>query len=427
MSMASDAQRTVPAQKHNHPHLDIQRIKVDFPILSRQINDHQLVYLDNAATTQKPRLVIDAIGEYYRKHNANIYRGLHTLSEEATEQFEKTRAHVAEFIGGVSVEEIVFTRGATEAINLVAYTWGEQNIKAGDEIVLTEMEHHANLVPWIILAKKKDAVIRVIPITSDGHLDLSKLNEIITPRAKLVAVTQVSNVLGTINPVGEIVRKAHARGAVVLVDGAQAAPHMPVNVKDIDADFYAFSAHKMLGPTGVGVLYGKRELLEKMPPFNMGGEMIREVTFENITWNDLPLKFEAGTPDIAGVIAFDAALTYLDHLGMDAVRDHERQLTDYALARLGALKGLTIHGPKKAADRGGVISFADEHVHPHDISTFLDSRGIAIRAGHHCAQPLVKLLGHVATARASLYIYNNEDDIDALHDALIEMRRFFKV
>jgi len=427
MNTASDAQRSVPARERKPARLDVQRIKVDFPILSRQINGHQLVYLDSAATTQKPRIVIDAIGEYYRKHNANIYRGLHTLSEEATERFEKTREHVAKFIGGVSIEEVIFTRGATEAINLVAYTWGEQNIKAGDEIVLTQMEHHANLVPWVMLAKKKNAVIKVIPVTSGGYLDLSSLDKIITRKTKLVAVTEVSNVLGTINPVKEIVRKAHARGAVAIVDGSQAAPHMAVNVKNIDADFYVFSAHKMLGPTGVGVLYGKRKLLEEMPPFNMGGEMIREVTFDNITWNDLPLKFEAGTPDIAGVIAFDTALTYLDHLGMDAIRNHERQLTNYALTRLGALKGLTIHGPKKAADRGGVISFADEHVHPHDISTFLDSKGIAIRAGHHCAQPLVKFLGHVATARASLYIYNDEDDIDALYDALVEMRRFFKV
>jgi cysteine desulfurase/selenocysteine lyase len=426
MSTASGAKRMKPAREEEHQRLDVQRIKVDFPILSRQVNGHQLVYLDNAATTQKPRLVIDAIGEYYRKHNANIYRGLHTLSEEATEKFEKTRAHAARFIGGAAVEEVVFTRGATEALNLIAYTWGEQNIKAGDEIVLTEMEHHANLVPWIMLAKKKNATVKIIPITNDGYLDISTLDTIITSRTKLVAVTHVSNVLGTINPVNEIVRKAHDHGAVAVVDGAQAVPHMPVNVKNIDADFYVLSAHKMLGPTGVGILYGKREILEDMPPFNMGGEMIREVTFANVTWNDLPLKFEAGTPDIAGVIAFDAALTYLDHLGMDAVRDHERQLTDYALTRLGALKGLTIHGPKKAADRGGVISFADEHIHPHDISTFLDSKGIAIRAGHHCAQPLVKLLGYVATARASLYIYNDEDDIDALYDALVEMRRFFK-
>lgn len=426
MSTASGAKRMKPAREEKHRRLDVQRIKVDFPILSRQINGHQLVYLDNAATTQKPRLVIDAIGDYYRKHNANIYRGLHTLSEEATEKFEKTRAHAARFIGGAAVEEVVFTRGATEAINLIAYTWGEQNIGAGDEIVLTEMEHHANLVPWIMLAKKKNATVKIIPITPDGYLDISKLDTMITSRTKLVAVTHVSNVLGTINPVKDIVRKAHDRGALAVIDGAQAVPHMPVNVKDIDADFYVLSAHKMLGPTGVGVLYGKQGILENMPPFNMGGEMIREVTFANITWNDLPLKFEAGTPDIAGVIVFDAALTYLDKLGMDAVRDHERQLTDYALTRLGALKGLTIHGPKKAADRGGVISFADEHIHPHDISTFLDSKGIAIRAGHHCAQPLVKLLGYVATARASLYIYNDEDDIDALYDALVEMRRFFK-
>ena len=406
---------------------DAEGIKADFPILARQINGHRLVYLDNAATTQKPRAVIEAIGEYYRKHNANIYRGLHTLSEEATAAYEQTRSHVARFIGGTADEEIIFTRGATEAINLVAYTWGEANIKAGDEIVLTEMEHHANLVPWVILAQKKGAIIRRIPITRSGYLDLDAMDQVITPRTRLVAVTQVSNVLGTINPVADIVHRAHDVGAIVLVDGAQAAPHMPVDVKKIGADFYAFSAHKMLGPTGVGVLWGRRELLEAMPPFNMGGEMIREVSFERITWNGLPHKFEAGTPNIAGVIAFDTALSYLEQVGMETVRSHEKELTVYALDRLEDIGGLDIHGPLAAGDRGGVVSFVDPKVHPHDMSTFLDSKGIAIRAGHHCAQPLIRLLGHVATARASFYIYNDKSDIDALCEALREMRRFFGV
>jgi cysteine desulfurase/selenocysteine lyase len=405
--------------------LNHENIKADFPILDQRINGHRLVYLDNAATTQKPRVVINALIEYYRKINANIHRGFHHLAEKATEAYEQSREHVARFIGGVDSREIIFTRSATESINLVAYSWGETNIKEGDEIVITEMEHHANLVPWVILAQKKKAVLKRIPITICGHLDLSNINAILTPKTKLLALTQMSNVLGTINPVEELVQLAKRNGTVVLVDGAQAAPHMPVNVKALGADFYAFSAHKMLGPTGVGVLWGRRELLDEMPPFNMGGEMIREVSFDRITWADLPYKFEAGTPNIADVIAFDAALTYLEEIGMENVRQHEINLVQYTIEHLSKLDGVEIQGPLEAAQRGGAISFTDKDVHPHDISQFLDSKGIAIRAGHHCAQPLMRILGKVATARASLYIYNDQADIDALIEALKEMRSYF--
>ncbi len=407
--------------------LDIERIKADFPILEERVNSHRLVYLDNAATTQKPRVVINALIDYYRKINANIHRGLHTLAERSTEAFEETRGHVARFIGDVPTEEVVFTKGTTEALNLIAYTWGEQNIKAGDEIVITEMEHHANFVPWVMLAKRKNAVIKRIPITVCGHLDLSDINTIITEKTKLVAFPHVSNVLGTINPVTQIAAKARSVGATVVVDGAQSAPHMTIRPAEYGVDFYVFSAHKMLGPTGVGVLWGRRSLLQSMPPFNFGGEMIREVSFERITFNELPWKFEAGTPNIADVIAFEAALTYLESLGMEAVRNHEIMLTKYAIDRLTSLKGIEIQGPLESATRGGAISFTDPNIHPHDISTFLDSRGIAIRAGHHCAQPLMRTLGKVATARASFYIYNTEADIDALYYALVEMRKYFGV
>lgn len=407
--------------------LDVSRIKADFPILDERINSHRLVYLDSAASSQKPRAVIDAISEYYRKSNANVHRGLHALSERATEGYERTRKHVASFVGGVSPDEVIFTRGATESINLVAYSWGEVNIKEGDEILITEMEHHANLVPWVILAQKKKAILKRIPITVCGHIDLSGINELITSRTKLVAISHMSNVLGTITPVSEIAAIAHKKGAVVLSDGAQAAPHLPVNLKTLGVDFYAFSSHKMLGPTGVGVLWSRKELLNAMPPFNFGGEMIREVSYDKITWNDLPHKFEAGTPNIADVVAFDAALTYLEDLGMENVRAHEMELTKYALERLGSIPRLEIQGPQEVELRGGAISFTDPDIHPHDISTFLDSKGIAIRAGHHCAQPLIRALGKVATARASLYVYNDRADIDALCDALLEMRKYFGV
>ena len=407
--------------------LDTNRIKSDFPILEEKINGHRLVYLDSAATSQKPTVVIDAILDFYRYKNANIHRGIHSLAEKATAAYEHTRQRVAHFIGDVDPEEVIFTRGTTEAINLLAYTWGETNIKEGDEIVITEMEHHANLVPWVILAQKKKAILKRIPITLCGHLDLSNIDELITPKTKLLALMHMSNVLGTINPVAELTELAHRQGAIVLADGAQAVPHMAVDVKALGVDFYAFSSHKMLGPTGVGVLYGKRALLEAMPPFNMGGEMIREVRFDRITWNEIPHKFEAGTPDIANVVAFEAALTYLEELGMDKIREHEIALTKYAIGRLSEIDGLEIQGPHEAELRGGAISFTDHDIHPHDISTFLDTKGIAIRAGHHCAQPLMRILGKIATARASLYIYNDEADIDALIDALMDMRRYFGV
>jgi len=404
---------------------EIERIKADFPILGQEIEGKRLVYLDNAATTQKPRVVINALLEYYRKYNANIHRGLHFLAEKATEAYEHTREHVAAFIGNVDHREVIFTRGTTESINLLMYTWGEQNIGEGDEIVITEMEHHANLVPWVQLAERKKAVVKRIPITFCGHLDLTNIDDIITDKTKLVAVSHMSNVLGTINPVRELAAKAHAVGAVILADGAQSVPHMEVDVKDLDVDFLAFSSHKMLGPTGVGVLYGRRELLEEMPPFNFGGEMIREVRFDRATWADLPHKFEGGTPNIADVVAFDAALHYLEDIGFDNIRRHEIALTGYAMERMAEVPGLEIQGPLETESRGGAISFTDHDLHPHDISTFLDSKGIAVRAGHHCAQPLMRVLGKVATARASLYIYNDQQDIDDLVESLKEMRRYF--
>ena len=425
--MKSEVHTKPVTVSHEPSGLDVEKIKADFPILSEKINGNRLVYLDNAATSQKPRVVINALIDYYRHMNANVHRGLHKLSETATAAYEKTRAHTASFIGGVDTSEVIFTRGTTESINLVAYTWGEENIHEGDEIVITEMEHHANMIPWFMLARRKKAILKRIPITVCGHLDLSNLDAIITPKTKLVAVSHMSNVLGTINPVAEIAAVAKKYGAVVLADGAQATPHMPVNVKELGVDFYAFSSHKMLGPTGVGVLWARRELLEKMTPFNFGGEMIREVSFERITWAELPWKFEGGTPNIADVIAFDAALTYLEELGMDNIRQHEIELTKYAIDKLSRIEGLEIQGPQDSTQRGGAISFTDPTIHPHDISTFLDVKGIAVRAGHHCAQPLMRVMGKVATARASLYVYNDEKDVDALYEALIEMRRYFGV
>lgn len=407
--------------------IDVENIKSDFPILKQSVNGHRLVYLDNAATSQKPKSVIEAHTEYYNNFNANIHRGLHTLAEKATSAYEETREHVARFIGGVKREEVIFTSGATEAINLVTQTWGNENIVEGDEIVITEMEHHANLVPWLVLSQKKGATLKRIPLSPDGRLDLSGIDKIITARTKIVAVSHMSNVLGTINPVRKIADLAHQRGALVLADGAQAAPHMPVDVKELDVDFYVFSAHKMVGPTGVGVLWGRSSLLKAMPPFNTGGEMIREVHFERVTFSDLPHKLEAGTPNIAGVVAFDRALSYLEAIGMDNIRNHEIELTGYAIKRLLEIKGIEIQGPLDPLERGGAISFTDPDIHPHDISTFLDSKGIAIRAGHHCAQPLMRTLGKVATARASLYIYNDKADVDALIEALKDMRRYFGV
>jgi cysteine desulfurase/selenocysteine lyase len=407
------------------PTLDPEVIRRDFPILSRTVNGRQLVYLDNAATTQKPLTVIEELGRYYTEYNANVHRGLHTLAEEATQAYEETRRKVADFIGAPRTEEIIFTRGATESINLVAYSWGRKNIRSGDRIVLTEMEHHANLVPWIALAKETGAELEYIPIDEHGYLDLDGIGEIISRNTKLVSIIHMSNVLGTINPIEKIIEIAHDRGAVALIDAAQSIPHMPVDVGSMDADFVAFSAHKMLGPTGIGVLYGREEILSEMEPFNYGGEMINEVRYDYADWAELPHKFEAGTPNIAGAAAFAPALDYLSDIGMANVRQHEIELTAYALNRLSSLDSIRVFGPIDPERRGGAVSFVDSDVHPHDLAQVLDQYGVAIRAGHHCAQPLHKLLGVGSTARASFYIYNTKEEIDRLIDALREARRYF--
>jgi len=425
--MQPDTKKTAVTAESLPHELDVAAIKADFPVLSQKVNGYPLVYLDSAASSQKPREVINALLEHYRYNHSNIHRGLHTLAERSTQAYEKTRTHVARFIGGVEPQEVIFTSGATESINLIAYTWGDLNVHEGDEIVITEMEHHANIVPWYQLAQRKRAILKTIPITVCGHLDLSNIDQIITPRTKVVAFCHMSNVLGTVNPAAELAEIAHRKGAMVVIDGAQSAPHTAVNVHELGADFFAFSSHKMLGPTGVGCLYGRRELLEEMPPFLTGGEMIREVRFDKITWNELPHKFEAGTPNIAGVIAFDSALSYLEKLGMQNVHHHEMELTRYAFERLAELPGLEIQGPQVVEQRGGAISFTDPVIHPHDIGTFLDSRGVAIRAGHHCAQPLMRVMGKVATARASFYVYNDKQDIDVLVESLKDMRKYFGV
>jgi len=404
---------------------DVAAIREDFPILQRQVHGKPLVYLDNAATTQKPRAVIEALVHFYEHHNANIHRAIHALGEEATAAYEETRAKVARFINAPRPECIVFTRNATEAINLVAYAWGRENLGPGDEIVLTEMEHHSNLVPWQRLAQETGATVKFIGVADDGTLALNDLGSFIGERTKLVAVTHVSNALGTINPVADIVAAAHRRGAVAVVDGAQGAPHMPVDVQAQDCDFYAFSAHKMLGPTGVGILYGRYELLDAMQPFLSGGEMIRRVRLEGANWNDVPWKFEAGTPNIADVIAFSAALDYLTALGMANVRAHEEELAAYALRRLRQNEELIVYGPLDASRRGGVVSFNYPDIHPHDVGTILDREGVAIRAGHHCTQPLMNRLGVAGTVRASFYIYNTAEEVDALLDGIEKVRTFF--
>jgi cysteine desulfurase/selenocysteine lyase len=409
----------------DRPGLDKGAINRDFPILSRKINGKRLVYLDNAATTQKPQCVIDAIGSYYASQNANVHRGLHTLAEEATSAFEATRDKIARFIGGVRREEIIYTRNATEAINLVAQSWGREHIRDNDRIVITQMEHHANLVPWLVLAGETGAELEYIPIDSQGRLALDNINSIINSRTKIVALTQMSNVLGTINPVDEIIEAAHRKGAMVLIDGAQSVPHLPVDVKALDVDFMAFSAHKMLGPTGIGILYGRESLLDRMEPLIYGGEMISEVRYDSADWAELPWKFEAGTPNIAGAIGFSPAIDYLNSIGMDKIRRHEIELTEYAFDKLAELNFIRIFGRVDSERRGGIISFVDSEIHPHDLAQFLDASGVAVRAGHHCAQPLMRLLGVNSTARASFYVYNTKDDIDELVSALRKARRFF--
>jgi len=405
--------------------LDVKKIRGDFPILSRKVYGKPLIYLDNAATSQKPRSVINALTEYYEQYNSNVHRGVHALSMEATERYDGAREKIANFIGSPSSENIIFTRNTTEAINLVAYTWGKENISDGDEILLTRMEHHSNLVPWQRLAKENGAKLKFIPLTEEATLDLTNLGELITSRTKLVAITHMSNVLGTINPINKIISVAHDKGALVLVDGAQSVPHLPINVSEINCDFFAFSSHKMLGPTGVGVLFGKTDLLESIEPFLSGGEMVREVWYDHATWNEIPYRFEAGTPDIADAIALGAAVEYLEWLGMDNVRRHEMELTQYALDAFDELDEIKVFGPRDVAVRGGILSFHSEVVHPHDLGTILDRDGIAVRAGHHCAMPLMRSLGLIATARASFYVYNYEEEIDHLISSLKKAIRYF--
>lgn len=403
--------------------LDTARIKEDFPILQRTVHGKPLVYLDNAATSQKPVAVIRALVDYYERYNANVHRGIHTLAEEATAAYEAARAKVAALIGA-SPDELVFTRGTTEALNMVAHGWARQHLRPGDEILVTPMEHHSNLVPWQRLAKERGLRLRAIPLTEDGRLDLTALDGLLTERTRLIAVTHMSNVLGTVTPLAEIARRARAAGAVVVADGAQSVPHLPVDVGALGVDFLAFSAHKMLGPTGVGALYARRERLEEMEPLLTGGGMIRRVTLEDATWADPPARFEAGTPDIAGVIAFGAAADYLRGIGLEAVAAHERELVRYAWERLREVPGLTVYGPGPE-HRGGVISFTLEGVHAHDVAQVVDEEGVAIRAGHHCAQPLHAHLGVPATARASFYLYNDAGDVDRLVRALHEARKLF--
>jgi cysteine desulfurase/selenocysteine lyase len=404
---------------------DVDAIRQDFPILNQQVNGKPLVYLDSGASSQKPLPVIEAMDECYRTYYANVHRGIYQLSEKTSASYEEARKKVARFINAKSWREVVFTRNATESINLVAYTWGRQNIRAGDTILLTEMEHHANLVPWQQLAAETGARVSYIPVDTRGYCDMAAFDRLINDSVKLVAVTQMSNVLGTVTPIGEIAAKAHAAGALVLVDGAQAVPHMPTDVRAFDVDFLAFSGHKMLGPSGIGVLYGKREILQEMPPFLTGGDMIRQVTFEGAEWNELPWKFEAGTPAIVEAIGLGAAVDYLNKLGMPHVRRHEMELTTYAFDRLSLVEGVRIYGPPDPTARGGVVAFTLGDIHPHDLATILDREGIAIRAGHHCAMPLHEKLGLTATARASFYVYNRPSDIDRLADVLDMARELF--
>ena len=405
--------------------LDVEQIKKDFPILKERINGHRLVYLDSAATTQKPRQVIEALVNYYETSNANIHRGIHTLAQRATEQYEGTRDKVARFIGATNPQDIVFTRNTTEAINLVAHAWGDRFVGEGDEVVLSKMEHHSNIVPWQLLAQRTGASVRFTGLSADGRLDLDSLRELLGERTKLVSIVHMSNVLGTINPAPEIVEMAHKAGALVLIDAAQSVPHLPFDVNALGADFVAFSAHKMLGPTGVGVLWAREGLLQEMEPFLGGGDMIATVREEGSTWAKVPHKFEAGTPNIADVIAFGAAIEYLEALGMANVRQHEIDLTAYAMDALDGVPGLRIHGPRDPNDRGGVVSFEIEGIHPHDLATIADSHGVAIRAGHHCAQLLMRELSVAATSRASFAIYNDRDDVDVLLEAIEHARKVF--
>ena len=407
--------------------LNTAKLRADFPILKRLVRGKTLVYLDNAATTQKPRQVIESLVDFYEKHNANVHRGVHSLSEEATNMVEMSRAKTARFIGAPKPETIIFTRNATESINLVAHGWGRKFLKAGDEVVLTEMEHHSNIVPWQMLAKDKNIILKFVPVELDGALDLEKVKTIVGPKTKLFAFTAISNALGTVNPVEEMVKIGKASGAVVLVDACQWAPHRTLDVKDWGADFVVFSAHKMLGPTGIGVLWGREELLDAMDPFLGGGDMISRVTLEGATWNDLPYKFEAGTPNIADAVAFGPALDYLSAVGLDAVREHEEALAAKAVKLLEAEPAVSVLGPRDGARRSGVVSFNIAGLHPHDVGTTFDLEGVAVRVGHHCCQPLMHKLQCGGTARASFYLYNDDSDVEALGRALKRTLDFFHV
>jgi cysteine desulfurase/selenocysteine lyase len=392
--------------------LDVNAIRQQFPVLNREVKGRPLVYFDNAATSQKPQVVIDALINYYTTYNANIHRGIHTLAEEATAAFENTRDTVQQFIHAASREEIIFTRGTTEGINLVAYTWGRQNIKAGDEIIISTMEHHSNIVPWQILCVEKGAHLKIIPISDEGELLIDEYKKLLSPKTKLVAIVHVSNALGTVNPVKQIIDAAHQVGAIVLVDGAQSTVHLDIDVQEMECDFFVFSAHKLYGPTGAGVLYGKKHLLETMPVFQGGGEMIKEVTFEKTTYNDLPYKYEAGTPNIADTIAFKTALDFINKTGKDKIRKHEEGLLTYATAQLKQVPGLKIIG--EAKEKTSVVSFVIDKIHPQDIGILLDNSGVAVRTGHHCAQPLMQRFGIPGTVRASFAMYNTKEEIDKM-------------
>lgn len=400
-------------------------IRSYFPVLNQEVNGHPLVYLDSAATSQKPIQVIEALSKYYSFDNSNVHRGVHTLGNRATEGYEGAREKVRNFISAKSTEEIIFMRGTTTAINTVAQSYGGANVQEGDEIIITYMEHHSNIIPWQQLAKQKGAVLKYVDLEEDGTLSLEKVRETITDRTKIVSIMYVSNVLGTMNPIKEITQIAHEHGAIMVVDGAQAAPHMRIDVQDLDCDFFAFSGHKMCGPTGIGVLYGKKELLEQMEPVEFGGEMIDFVGLYDSTWKELPWKFEGGTPIIAGAVGLAAAIDFLEEIGLDEIEKHEHQLAEYAMERMSEIEGLSIYGPKDPGKRAGIVTFNLNDVHPHDVATVLDMNGIAVRAGHHCAQPLMKWLQVSATARASFYVYNSEEDIDRLVTGLRTAKEYF--
>ncbi|MEH7374889.1 cysteine desulfurase [Neobacillus drentensis] len=405
--------------------MNIQDIRAQFPILDQEVNGKPLVYLDSSATSQKPLQVIEAIEKYYREINSNVHRGVHTLGTRATDAYEGAREKVRKFINAKSIQEVIFTRGTTTSLNIVAASYAAANLKAGDEIVITYMEHHSNIIPWQQVARRTGAQLKYIPLQEDGTILLDDARATITANTKVVSVMQVSNVLGVINPVKEIGQIAHENGAIMVVDGAQSAPHMKIDVQDLDCDFLAFSGHKMCGPTGIGVLYGKKHLLENMEPIEFGGEMIDFVQLYESTWKELPWKFEGGTPIIAGAIGLGAAIDFLNEVGLDQIAEHEHKLAAYALEKMSAVDGMTIYGPLDAAKRAGLITFNLSDVHPHDVATVLDAEGIAVRAGHHCAQPLMRWLKASATARASFYLYNTEDDIDKLVEGLVKTKEYF--